>query len=139
MTSDLRTESGSLIVLLAMYGLLLSFADIADAAGSPRIELRPSAQQNDPNDAGEDKKWDVSNPPGPTDVVEVDTREGTWMSVDVSPDGSDIIFDLLGDIYRIPITGGEAEALTTGVPWDIQPRYSPDGRPSPCSCRPDPG
>ena len=50
------------------------------------------------------------------------------MSLDISPDGSDIIFDLLGDIYRIPITGGEAEALTEGVPWDIQPRYSPDGR-----------
>jgi imidazolonepropionase-like amidohydrolase/Tol biopolymer transport system component len=50
------------------------------------------------------------------------------MSLDVSPDGKEIAFDLLGDIYAIPIGGGEARALTTGVSWDEQPRYSPDGR-----------
>ncbi|UCG47963.1 MAG: PD40 domain-containing protein, partial [Phycisphaerales bacterium] len=73
-------------------------------------------------------KWEVAEPPGPNDMIDIDTDRGTWMSLDVSPDGSDIIFDLLGDIYRIPIAGGEAEALTEGAPWDIQPRYSPDGR-----------
>ncbi|MHC4431188.1 MAG: amidohydrolase family protein [Planctomycetota bacterium] len=128
MTSGFRTARGTLIALLVTYRLFLSFAAIADAAGSLRIELKPPVQQRDPNEADENKKWEVSNPPGPTDMVEVDTHEGTWMSLDVSPDGSDIIFDLLGDIYRIPIAGGEAEALTEGVPWDIQPRYSPDGR-----------
>ena len=49
------------------------------------------------------------------------------MSVDVSPDGREIVFDLLGDIYVMPITGGEARALTTGNAWDMQPRYSPGG------------
>src|SRR5437763_5187193 len=52
-------------------------------------------------------KWDVANPISPTrhDAV-IDTTEGTWLSVDVSPDGKEIAFDLLGDIYTIPITGG---------------------------------
>jgi imidazolonepropionase-like amidohydrolase/Tol biopolymer transport system component len=75
-----------------------------------------------------DAKWDVMNPPGPTYDVAIDTAEGTWMSLDVSPDGREIAFDLLGDIYVIPIGGGEARALTSGVAWDMQPRYSPNGR-----------
>ena len=58
--------------------------------------------------------WDVSAQHGPTRQITIDTREGTWMNVDVSPDGSTIIFDLLGDIYRMPITGGDAVALTSG-------------------------
>jgi Tol biopolymer transport system component/imidazolonepropionase-like amidohydrolase len=56
------------------------------------------------------------------------TDEGTWMSLDVSPDGKTIVFDLLGDLYTIPITGGQASALTSGPEWDEQPRFSPDGR-----------
>lgn len=76
----------------------------------------------------EEKKWDVNAPPGPQEEVTIDTDEGTWMSLDVSPDGHEIIFDLLGDIYTIPMTGGEARSLTSGVAWDMQPRYSPDGR-----------
>ena len=50
------------------------------------------------------------------------------MSVDVSPDGKRIAFDLLGDIYELPIEGGEARALASGMAWDMQPRYSPDGK-----------
>ena len=47
--------------------------------------------------------------------MELDVREeGTWMNVDVAPDGAGVIFDLLGDIYRIPITGGVAEPLLSG-------------------------
>ena len=40
--------------------------------------------------------------------------EGTWMSLDVSPDGRTIAFDLLGDIYVMPITGGDAQAIASG-------------------------
>jgi Tol biopolymer transport system component/imidazolonepropionase-like amidohydrolase len=76
----------------------------------------------------EEKKWDVNNPPGPSYDVNLDVREGTWMTVDVSPDGREIVFDLLGDLYTMPITGGEAKALTTGIAWDMQPRYSPNGK-----------
>ena len=72
-------------------------------------------------------KWDVEHPPGPTKSVAIDTDEGTWMSLDVSPDGKTIVFDLLGDLYTLPIGGGEAKALTSGLAWDMQPQFSPDG------------
>ncbi len=73
-------------------------------------------------------KWDVNAPPGPFKDVPIDTTTGTWMSVDVSPDGKEVLFDLLGDLYTIPIGGGEARSLTSGVAWDMQARYSPNGR-----------
>ena len=73
-------------------------------------------------------KWDVNVPHGPGRTVPIDTRTGTWMSLDVSPDGREIAFDLLGDLYVIPIAGGEARPLATGHAWEMQPRYSPDGR-----------
>ena len=53
-------------------------------------------------------KWDVNDPPGAETDVAIDVREGTWMSLDVSPDGAEIVFDLLGDLYTVPIGGGEA-------------------------------
>ena len=55
------------------------------------------------------------------------TSEGTWMSVDVSPNGQTIVFDLAGDIYTMPIAGGQATRITSGPAFDGQPRYSPDG------------
>ncbi len=84
-----------------------------------------------PDDKSADKNtkaWDVSAPPGERRDVPLDTRSGTWMSVDVSPDGKRLAFDLLGDIYELPIEGGEARALASGMAWDMQPRYSPDGK-----------
>ena len=54
--------------------------------------------------------------------------KGTWMSVDVSPDGRTIVFDMLGDLYSIPVTGGTATRLTSGMGYDAQPRFSPDGK-----------
>ncbi|WP_337169650.1 amidohydrolase family protein [Gemmatimonas aurantiaca] len=56
------------------------------------------------------------------------TTRGTWMSVDVSPDGQTLVFDLLGDLYTLPIAGGKATRLTSGMAYDAQPRFSPDGR-----------
>ena len=83
-------------------------------------QLQESAKKPEP--------WDVEGDHGPTTTVEFDTDEGTWMSCDVSPDGQTIVFDLLGDIYRMPIAGGRAELLSGGASWEAQPRYSPDGR-----------
>ena len=95
-------------------------------AGSILLVAGPAVGQEQP--AADGSAWDVTDPPGPRFEISVDTDEGTWMSVDVSPDGSEIVFDLLGDLYVIPIEGGEARPLTSGFAWDMQPRYSPDGR-----------
>ena len=56
-----------------------------------------------------------------------DTDEGTWVSLDVAPDGRTIVFELAGDMYTLPIGGGDARAISTGMAFDSQPRYSPDG------------
>ena len=76
----------------------------------------------------EEEKWDVATSDlGPSRAWTPTFTEGTWMSLDVSPDGTTIVFDLLGDIYSMPIEGGEARTLRSGRPYEIQPRFSPDG------------
>lgn len=73
--------------------------------------------------------WQVNAPTNaPLQQIKIDVSEGTWMNVSVSPDGKTIVFDLLGDIYQIPIEGGEAKALAKGIAWQMQPVYSPDGK-----------
>ena len=73
------------------------------------------------------KKWDVNNPGGPYKDVSFTVNEGTWLNIDISPDGKEIVFDLLGDIYSMPATGGEAKVLRSGMAMEVQPRFSPDG------------
>ncbi len=77
--------------------------------------------------AKKDAKWDVTNFGLPYDTLSFETSEGTWISVDVSPNGKSLVFDLLGDIYTMPIAGGEATCITGGPAYDVQPRFSPDG------------
>jgi Tol biopolymer transport system component len=72
------------------------------------------------------KKDGLPLTPGRT--ITFTTSKGSWMSVDVSPDGQTIVFDLLGDLYTLPITGGQATRLTSGLAYDAQPRFSPDGK-----------
>ncbi|MEA1882154.1 MAG: amidohydrolase, partial [Candidatus Marinimicrobia bacterium] len=86
----------------------------------------PVADLAEPDE--DNKKWDVTAKHGPTKTIEFTTSEGTWMSLDVSPDGREIIFDLLGDLYTMPISGGKATRLTSGPAWDVQPAYNPDGQ-----------
>lgn len=62
-----------------------------------------------------------------TRPIQFTTTEGTWISLDVSPDGRRIVFDLLGDLYTVPINGGKATRISEGPAFDAQPRYSPDG------------
>ncbi len=78
--------------------------------------------------AGEEPEWDVNKPFGETIPVNFTTDEGTWICLDVSPDGSEIVFDLLGDVYIMPITGGKAKRLLGDASMDIQPRFSPNGK-----------
>jgi imidazolonepropionase-like amidohydrolase/Tol biopolymer transport system component len=60
-------------------------------------------------------------------TIPIKTNEGTWMSLDVSPDGKTIVFDFLGDIFTMPISGGKPVAFTKGMAFDSNPRFSPDG------------
>ena len=64
----------------------------------------------------------------PDRTVSWTTNVGHWMSVDVSPDGQMLVFDLLGDIYTMPMSGGKATSITRGMAFDGQPRFSPDGK-----------
>ncbi len=89
---------------VSLIALLAAVAGLAHAAGSP-----------------------AGLPLQPTRHVEFDTTQGTWMSLDLSPDGRTLVFDLLGDLYTLPVAGGEARRLTSGLPFDSQPVYSPDG------------
>ncbi len=120
----------------AVAGLLFLLAPLSTAPlraqdkPHPPVDHPLSAPPGDASKEKEEaKKWDVAAPPYAFDVdVPIDVDEGTWISLDVSPDGKEIAFDLLGDLYTMPIAGGEAKALTSGIPWDMQPRYSPDGK-----------
>ena len=76
----------------------------------------------------EKEGWDINNPLEPYQEVTISVNEGTWLNLDVSPDGSQIVFDLLGDIYLMPIEGGQAKLLREGHAFEVQPRYSPDGK-----------
>lgn len=87
-----------------------------------------SAQSAPPIPAAK-PKWDVNAPAGATiRQVPIRTSEGSWMDVDVSPDGRTLAFTLLGDIYTMPITGGTPTRIAEGLAYEVQPRFSPDGR-----------
>jgi len=86
-----------------------------------------SGQENSDKDSKE-KKATKELPLEPTRKIQFTTDKGTWMSVDVSPDGKTIIFDMMGDLYTIPVSGGKAIRITEGMPYDVHPRYSPDGK-----------
>ena len=96
------------------------------AAGSMLAQEKPQ-DKKDP--AAEKKKAEKNELPLELPKkLEFETSEGTWMSLDVTPDGKAVVFELLGDIYQVPIGGGDAARITGGAPFDAQPRVSPDGK-----------
>lgn len=70
---------------------------------------------------------DVKPLPAPR-TIQFETSEVTEASIDVAPDGASLVFTLLGDLYQLPIGGGEATPLTSGSAYDDRPRFSPDGK-----------
>ena len=95
---------------------------------SPASALSPASGQS-PASAQSPAEWDITMPRGETREIAFTTTEGTWMSVDLSPDGEWLVFDLLGHIYRMPAGGGEAASITqnSGLALNIHPVFSPDG------------
>src|SRR5687767_5097893 len=64
----------------------------------------------------------------PSRTLDTTLTEGTWMQPDVSPDGSSLLFDLLGDIYSLEAAGGTARPVLTGMAFESHPVFSPDGK-----------
>ena len=79
-------------------------------------------------DTYDTKAWDVLHPPFSLTEVKIATNETTWSSLSVSPDGSFMVFDMLGDLYKMSTKGGQAEPLTQDFAWNIHPSISPDGK-----------
>lgn len=89
------------------------------------INMPVNAQSDDKT---KEEKWDVNAPKGATiNQVPINTDEGSWIDVDVSPDGNSITFALLGDIYTMSMSGGTPTRIAEGLAWEVQPRFSPDG------------
>jgi Tol biopolymer transport system component len=105
---------------------------------SPRVSLTallifsllaPPVVSQDPPKPDEPKR---GRPPAlslkPDRKIEFTTDEATWLSLTISPDGQTLMFDLLGDLYTLPVTGGKATRVTSGMRFDSQPAWSPDGK-----------
>ena len=108
-------------LLAATFAAAVLSAAPAAGAQTPPAPAPPAADTST-----KDKNDEL--PLATTRTVEFETSEGTWMSLDVSPDGRTIVFELLGDLYTMPVTGGAATRITSGPAFDSQPRWSPDGK-----------
>ncbi len=105
---------------------LLAAAAFVAALCLPSAVMTASAKPSGKSDAA--PTWDVNAPHGPQRRARLTVDEGTWMNLDVSPDGQRIAFDLLGDIYLLPIEGGKARRVLGGKAFEHQPRFRPDGQ-----------
>jgi imidazolonepropionase-like amidohydrolase/Tol biopolymer transport system component len=89
----------------------------------------PSAQSRQDNDKAAADATRLKGLPLITSrTMSFTTNEGSWMSLDLSPDGRTIVFELLGDLYTLPVTGGAATRITSGQAYDMQAVFSPDGK-----------
>ncbi len=86
------------------------------------------AQDEKKADEKKDEKKPEGLPMKPSETIKFTTTEGTWMSLDVSPDGKWIVFDMLGDLYTMPVDGGTATRIQGGMSFESQPKFSPDGK-----------
>jgi Tol biopolymer transport system component len=89
----------------------------------------PVFASDDAKDANDSKdKKDSPLPLKPARNVDFTTSQGTWLSLDVSPDGKTLVLELVGDLYTLPFSGGEARKITSGMGFNSMPRFSPDGK-----------
>ena len=112
-------------MIMWMMAAMFSAALISAPVLAETEESAPSSAENGEED---DKDWSVNEPPGDWETIEIDTRTVTWADVDISPDGRTLVFHALGDLYKVGVDGGRAEALTADIAWNFQPRFSPDGQ-----------
>ena len=110
-----------------MHRAPLRAGRLAAAVLALAILSHPLAAQRGGGRGGDTTRLTNRLPLTPERFADFTTTKGSWMSLDVSPDGQTIVFDMLGDIYTMPIGGGAATAITHGLAYDAQPRFSPDG------------
>src|SRR5207245_1384964 len=124
---SLRGLSTWFVVLAMVLGVASSGASVPSAAAKRQDVM---AQEKDKKEEKKDEKKDEKKglPLKSSRKVEFTTDEGTWLSLDVSPDGRTIAFELVGDIYTLPIEGGQAKLVAGGMAFESQPRFSPDGK-----------
>jgi Tol biopolymer transport system component len=106
--------------------LTATFAAAVLLHAGPSVLAAAQAKPAAPADTTKKKNDEL--PLKPERTVTFSASEGTWISLDVSPDGRTIVFELLGDLYTMPVTGGAATRITSGPAFDSQPRWSPDGK-----------
>src|SRR2546428_12625869 len=111
-----RAQTAALLGLALVSSLL---------AGGSAAEEKDEKKEEKREEKKEEKK---GLPLKSERKIEFTTDEGTWMSLDVSPDGKTIVFELLGDLYTLPIEGGQAKLISGGMAFDSQPKFSPDGK-----------
>ncbi|MEX2531824.1 MAG: amidohydrolase family protein [Gemmatimonadota bacterium] len=120
-----RVTTGFLV--LATSAMILPFAGGVQASPAEGWAPPTEGLLEVQADTVEEAESNGGLPLAPERTLEFAVDEGTWISVDVSPDGSTLVFDLLGDLYTLPMDGGEATPLTRGIAYDAQPRFSRDG------------
>jgi len=115
-------------LLYAVWGVLLALicSGAASASVPPGAQDQKDQKKDDKKDQKKDEKKTLELKP--ERKIEFSTDEGTWLSLDISPDSRTIVFELLGDIYTLPVEGGQAKLISGGMPFDSQPRFSPDGK-----------
>ena len=109
----------SILIILFFSILSINYINSQEPEKKIKVEKKDSIKP--------DKKKALL-PLKPEREINLKTDEGTWISLDVSPDGKTIAFDLLGDIYTLPIDGGKAKRITKGLAYDTHPKFSPDGK-----------
>ena len=114
----IATGGGLLCALFLLYPALTS----VEAVRGPLGPSTQSPQEGKPDARKEELVLKAER------KISFATDEGTWMSLDVSPDGQQIVFDLLGDLYTLPIAGGEAKRIVGEMSFESQPKFSPDGK-----------
>src|SRR6202171_4977065 len=126
---NLRGLTAWFVVLAIFLGVTFAGATALNASAKRQDAAEPDKQQNKKDEKKEEKKDEKKGLPlKSARKIEFTTDEGTWISLDVSPDGKTIAFELLGDIYTMPIAGGEAKLIDGGMAFDSQPKFSPDGK-----------
>src|ERR1700682_4992932 len=121
-----RVTLGAVALVIAALSAPASWP----ASWAANVAFQNGDKDKEKKDEKKEEKKDEKKglPLKPTRKIQFTTDEGTWLSLDVSADGKTIVFDLLGDIYTLPIEGGAAKRISGGIPFDRQPRFSPDGQ-----------